>query len=136
MTEFRQALKNRMEEKRSQYDALAPNLASGVLPAEIMADMGQKLQELKAEIAMLETTEPPKDFTADTIKAWLESIKATPDKDAVRLLIERMDVKKDKEKPTTAFEMQSTLKAVVGMNGCGGDVYKRQGWGCADGRAG
>lgn len=120
MTEFRQALKKRMKEKQSQYDALVQNLASGVLPAEIVADMGQKMQELKAEIAMLETTEPPKDFTVDTIKAWLESIKAAPDKDAVRLLIERIDVKKDKEKPTTAFEMQSTLKAVVGINGCGG----------------
>ena len=68
----------------------------------------------------LEQTEPPKDFTADTIKAWLESIKAAPDEDAIHLLIERIDVGAEKNK--AAFNMKSTLKTVLHKTGCGGGI--------------
>lgn len=51
------------------------------------------------EITTLEQTEPPKDFTADTIKAWLESIKAAPDEGAIHLLIERIDIGGEKIRP-------------------------------------
>lgn len=73
--------------------------------------MGARMQELKAEIAALEAAEPPKDFTTETIRGWLESIKAAPDAEAVHLLIERMDVAKQKEK--TISNIQSTLKTVL-----------------------
>nr|WP_279289069.1 recombinase family protein [Anaerofilum hominis] len=122
MSEFKQALKKRIRERQAQYDALMQNLASGALPPEIVADMGEKMREVKQEIAILKATEPPKDFTVDTIKSWLESIKAAPDREAVRLLIERIDTKEGEEKEKTAFEMQSTLKAVLSKHGCGGRI--------------
>ena len=122
MTEFKQVLKQRIQGKQKQYDALMKNLSSGALPDEVVADVGQQMKEIKAEIAVLEATEPPKDFTVDTIKAWLESIKAAPDRDAVRLLIERIDVGEDEEKEKTAFNIQSTLKTVLGIHGCGGRI--------------
>lgn len=118
MVEFKQALKRRIEQKQAQYDALMQNLASGSLPAEVVSDIGAQMQTLKNEIAALETAQPPRDFTVDTIKGWLESIKAAPDREAARLLIERIDVQaKDKEK--TVFNIQSTLNTVLGKNGCG-----------------
>lgn len=123
MEEFKGALQKRIEEKRHQYDALMKNLASGALPDEIVADIGQQMKEIKAEITALEHTEPPKDFTVDTIRSWLEAIKAAPDADAVHLLIERMDVKPDPEKEKTVFNIQSTLKTVLGKNGCGGSQH-------------
>ena len=123
MTEFKQALKKRIAAKQAQYDALLKNLASGVLPAEVVADIGTQMQGIKSEIAALEATEPPKDFTVDTIRAWLENIKAAPDRDAVRLLIERMDVQPDEgEKEKTTFSIHSTLDAVLRKNGCGGQI--------------
>ena len=123
MTEFKQALKKRIAEKQAQYNALMNNLASGALPAETVADIGARMQEIKAEIAALEATEPPKDFTVDTIRAWLESMKAAPDRDAVRLLVERINVSATEEddgnKQKTAFNIQSTLNTVLRKNGCG-----------------
>lgn len=47
-----------------------------------MTDIGTQMQEIKAEIAALKATEPPKDFTVQTIRDWLESIKAAPDREA------------------------------------------------------
>ena len=113
-------MKKRIEEKRRQYNALMQNLASGALPGEVVADIGQQMQELKSQIATLEQTEPPKDFTTETIQAWLEAIKAAPDVDAVHLLIERIDTRVDKEKEKTDFNMESTLKSVLRKHGCGG----------------
>ena len=120
MEEFKQALKKRIDEKQTQYDALMQNLASGSLPAEVVADIGTRMKDLKEEIAALEATEPPKDFTADMIQSWLEHIKAAPDENAIRLLVERIDVENEKEK--TVFNIQSTLKTVLGEHGCGGRI--------------
>ena len=53
------------------------------------------MKQLKGEIAALEVTEPPKDFTVEQIRAWLEAIKAAPDEQAVHLLIERIEKKQD-----------------------------------------
>lgn len=60
-------------------------------------------------------TEPPKDYSVETILSWLQSIKNAPDVDAVHLLIERIDIKNK-----TIFNIQSTLKTVLGDIGCGG----------------
>ncbi len=120
MTEFKQAVKKRVREKQDQYDALMNNLSGGTLPPEVVADVGNRMRELKAEIAALEAAEPPKDFTTETVKAWLENIKAAPDREAVRLLIERINVlRTGDETEKTVFNMQSTLKTVLGNNGCG-----------------
>lgn len=91
-----------------------------MLPPEVVADIGQRMQQIKAEIAVLEATEPPKDFTVDTIQSWLNAIKAAPDEEGVHLLVERIDVKTDKEK--TDFNLQSTLKSVLGKNGRGDGI--------------
>ena len=120
MEEFKAALKERITQKEEQYNALLDNLAAGTLPPEVVADIGQRMQQVKAEIAALEATEPPKDFTVDTIQSWLNAIKAAPDEEGVHLLMERIEVKTDKEK--TDFNLQSTLKSVLGKNGRGDGI--------------
>ena len=115
--DFYAALKKKVQEKQRQYDTLVQNLASGVLPATVLEDIGEKMNELKAQIDTLKNTKPPVDYTTDQVRAWLESIKSKPDKEAIRLLIERIDVIKTKEK--TVFNIQSTLKTVLGESGCG-----------------
>lgn len=123
MEEFNEALKKRIEGKQAQYDALLANLSSGTLPAPVVTDIGAQMQELKDEIAALCDTQPPKDFTVDTIKAWLEALKANPDEKAVHLLVERIDVKQDKQKEKTEFSITSTLNSVLGNLGCGGTQH-------------
>lgn len=114
MEEFKQALSLRIEEKQHQYKALLANLSSGALPPEIVADIAAEMQAIKEEIAVLEATEPPKDFTVEQIRAWLEALKATPDDKAVRLLISRIEVKQK-----TVISMESTLTTVLRGSGCG-----------------
>ena len=115
MDEFQSALKHRIEEKRGQYDALMKNLSAGALPREVVADIGKQMQEIKEEIAVLETAEPPKDYTVDEIRSWLSAIKAAPDDRAVHLLIERIQINAKKD----GFDIQSTLKTVLGETGRG-----------------
>ena len=112
---FRSALHAKIAEKQKQYDGYMRNLSSGVLPAEVIADIGKQMQELKQEIECLKNTEPPQDYTTDQIKAWLEALKSNPDETAVHLLIERIDIK-----TKTALKIQSTLNTVLGEIGCGG----------------
>lgn len=116
MEEFKAVLRKRIGEKQRQYDALMKNLSSGELSAEVVADIGAQMKQLKGEIAALEATEPPKDFTVEQIRAWLEAIKAAPDEQAVHLLIERIEKKED------GFHAKSTLEAVLGKSGCGGRI--------------
>ena len=66
-------------------------------------------------IAVLEMAEPPKDYTTDEIRSWMESIRKAPSEKAVKLLIARIEAQKD----PTAFNIVSTLKAVGGKVGCG-----------------
>ena len=61
----------------------------------------------KAEIHARETTAPPQNFTADTIRARLESIKAAAGAEAGCLLIGRIDTYWDRENEKAAFHMQS-----------------------------
>ncbi len=117
MEEFKAVLKQRIDEKRQQYDSLLANLSSGQLPASVVSDIGEEMQSLKEQITTLEQTEPPKDFTVDQIRAWLEAIKAAPDEKAVHLLIERIEVKNK-----TEFNIQSTLNSVLSKSGCGGRI--------------
>ena len=77
------------------------------------------MASLKEEIETLKNTEPPKDFTVDIICSWLETLKKSADAEAIRLLIERIDVETDENKKTV-FNISSTLNTVVGLHGCGG----------------
>lgn len=115
---FQAARRKRIREKQAEYDALLKNLSSGVLPEEVISDIGQQMKQIKAAIAALKAQEPPKDYTSGQIRAWLSSIKAAPTESAVKLLIKRIQV----EKATTSFNIESTLKEVVGEIGCGGRI--------------
>lgn len=123
MIEFKAALKKRINEKQSQYDTLMQHLSSASLPPEIAADVGHQMLTIKKEIDVLKNTEPPKDFTAEMIQSWLESIKAAPNEEAVNLLVEHIDTKYDPEKEKTVFNIQSTLKTVLRNIGCGGSQH-------------
>lgn len=115
MEEFKAALQARIDQKQKEYDTLMQNLSSGMLPAEIIEDIGVHMSTIKAEIESLKQTEPPKDFTVDHIHAWLNSLKNTPDEKAIHLLIERIDIKNK-----TDINITSTLTSVLGNHGCGG----------------
>ena len=115
--DFNKALQKRIEAKQGEYDALMKNLSTGALPPAVVADFGEQMQTIKAEIVQLQETTPPTDFTVDQIKAWLEVLKASADEKAVHLLIERIEATPGETK--TDFNMQSTLKSVLGEIGCG-----------------
>lgn len=117
-SDFNKILKRRINEKQKRYDNLLANLSTGLLPAPVVADIGKEMEKLKSEIECLKNTEPPKSFTADIICNWLDSIKNSPNPSAVRMLVERIDIK-DK----TVFNIQSTLKTVLGKTGCSGSQH-------------
>lgn len=119
MEEFRAALAARVKEKRAQYDALMQNIATAALPPEILVDIGQKMQDIKAEISALEATEPPTDFTVETVREWLEKLKSSPDADAIHLLVERIDIKNK-----TEFKITSTLNSILRKHGCGSSQHR------------
>ena len=87
------------------------NLSSGVLPSDIVSDIGQRMTEIKDEIKALEATEPPEDYAVDTIRQWLNALKNNPDEKAVKLLIKRIDVSGDKN--NNVFNIQSTLNTLL-----------------------
>lgn len=64
-------------------------------------------------------TNPCSSLTPDTVGKWLDSLKSAPDEKAIHLLIERIDIVRDGQKEKTDFNITSTLKAVLGENGCG-----------------
>lgn len=114
---FKRAQKAKINAKQAEYDTLLHNLSSGVLPPEVLQDVGERMQAIKAEIANLETLGPPKDYTVDHVRQWLNALKAAPTEKAVRLLIERINAEKTDEK--TVFSFESSLNTVLGENGRG-----------------
>ena len=114
---FNAVLKKRINEKQYAYDALMKNLASGALPPEVVSDIGAQMSKLKTDIAVLEATQPPQDYTLETIRQWLEALKANPDEQAIHLLVERISIK-----PKTVSNIQSTLNTVLGNIGCGDGI--------------
>ena len=69
VADFNRALQRRIKEKQGEYDALMKNLSTRALPAEVVADIGEQMQTIKAEIAQLQQPTPPTDFTVEQIKA-------------------------------------------------------------------
>ena len=120
--DFSRAIQRRLAQKRKEYDALLHNLSSAALPAAVVQDIGARMETLQAEIAALEQTPPDQDFTTDQIKTWLTSLRESPDHQAIKLLIERIDAHYDPKQEKTAFSMQSTLNAVLSKSGCGGQI--------------
>lgn len=115
LKDFQKILKQKISEKQKQYDTLLHNMSVAALPVEIIEDITGQMQVLKKEIELLKNTTPPQDYTVEQIKAWINNLKNAPDREAVRLLIERIEVKEK-----TEFNILSTLNSVLGNNGCGG----------------
>ena len=122
LKDFNTILRRKIKEKQDEYNNLLQNRSSGALPPAVLEDIGNHMQEIKAQIDVLKATEPPKDYTVEQIKAWLDTVKAAPDRDAVRLLIARIDVINSTEKEKAAFSIHSTLNTVLGNLGCGGRI--------------
>ena len=112
--DFKKIVASKISEKQKQYDTLMTNMSSGVLPADVIEDIGAKMNQLRSEIEALKKTEMPKDYTTDQISLWLKALHDSPDDKAIRLLISRIDIKN-----TTEINIQSTLTSVVGTIGCG-----------------
>lgn len=115
VADFKAIVQKKIEEKQNQLDNFMKNLSTGALPAAVVSDIGKEMETIKAEIEALKNAEPPKDYSTETIHNWLESLRNAPDEAAVHLLIERIDIKNK-----TIFNIQSTLKTVLGNIGCGG----------------
>ena len=103
--------------KQQRYDNLMKNLSSGVLPSEVVTDIGEEMKLIKAEIEALKAAEPPKDYTVEHVRNWLTSLKNSDEDAAVRLLIERIDIKNK-----TEYSMKSTLETVLGIKGREGRI--------------
>ena len=112
--DFKKIVASKISEKQKQYDTLMTNMSSGVLPADVIEDIGAKMNQLRSEIEALKKTEMPKDYTTDQISLWLKALHDSPDDKAIRLLISRIDIKN-----TAEINIQSTLTSVVGTIGCG-----------------
>ena len=108
---FYAAVAKKVSEKEDAYNNLITNMSATVLPPEVIADLAGKMQVLKQEIEELKRAEPPADYSVDTIREWLESIKKAPDSKAVHLLILRIEAKRENNK--TDFNVISTLKPVL-----------------------
>ena len=115
--EFKAALAARIREKKKEHANLLQNLSTGALPPSVVKSVGERMQALETEISTLEATQPPEDYSMDHVRAWMESIKAAPDEKAVRLLVERIEIKN-----ATVSNIHSTLETVVGNHGCGGAI--------------
>ena len=112
---FQAAKKKKIREKQTEYDNLMKNLSTGAFTGKVAEDICKRMEEIQQTIAVLEMAEPPKDYTTDEIRSWMESIRKAPSEKAVKLLIARIEAQKD----PTAFNIVSTLKAVGGKVGCG-----------------
>ena len=108
---FKKAIAKKIAEKEAAYNNLLSNMSTAVLPPEVLADISEKMKTLKAEIAELKQTEPPADYSVDTIREWLKSIRNAPDEKAVHLLIARIEAVRTENK--TDFNVESTLKPVL-----------------------
>jgi site-specific DNA recombinase len=115
INEFNNSIKLQIDEKQKQISNYMISLGSGVLPAEVISDIGNQIVSLKNEIKVLAEMPVPKDYTTKEINAWLNNLrKSTNERDTVLLLVERIDATK------TAINVKSTLTTVLCENGCGG----------------
>ena len=103
-------VKKQIAAKQTEYDNLVKNLSAATFAPEIIQDLNNRMKALKAEIETLETADPPEEYSTGTILEWLKAISAAPDRRAVHLLVDRIEVSSDKEK--TDVNVISTLTSV------------------------
>lgn len=58
-------IKKQVADKQRQIDALMGNLSAGVLPPEVVKEIGEKITILKQGKEVLATVAPPRDFTTE-----------------------------------------------------------------------
>lgn len=115
--DFNAGIRSQIAQKERQMTALIGNLSAGVLPPEVVADIGERIKSLKLEIASLQEAKPPKDYTNDEIIRWLNSLREEENrKKAVQLLVDKITIKK------TDANVESTLTSVLSKIGCGGRI--------------
>lgn len=112
--DFKESTRKEIEAKQRSYDALSANLKSGVLPQEVVASLGTEMQQILKDIEYLKSVPAPVDFTAQRILDWLEGIKQVPDQEAIRLLVERIDV--TPVEGAIEVRVKSTLDTMLGLD--------------------
>lgn len=118
ISEFNKSIREEIAEKQKQVDHYINTLGSGMLPNELIADIGNKITVLKENIKNLYELPIPKDYTVEQITTWMKALRASTDeRKTVELLVERIDATK------TAVNVISTLTAVLGETGCGGSRH-------------
>lgn len=110
---FAAVIKKQIDQNRTEYNNLIRNLSTSAFAPDVVADISARMNEIKNEIETLENTEPPEEYTSDAIIKWLQAIREAPDKRAINLLIERIEVSTDKK--TTDIKVTSTLTSVVNL---------------------
>lgn len=108
---FYENTRKHIAERETEYDNLMKNLSAGVLPPEILQEIGQRMKDLKEEIAALKEAKPPEDLTVETVRGWMQSLREVPPEKAVHLMIERITVTTENDK--TAYNVETTLQAVL-----------------------
>lgn len=114
---FMAALSARIKEKETERDNLIKNMSSGTLSPSVVQIIGEKIDQIGAEIKALKETQPPKDYTGSQITQWLDTIRDTPQENVIKALISRIDIK-----TATVTKITSTLTTVAGISGCGDSI--------------
>lgn len=108
VAEFNAAIRQKTAEKQKAYEGYMDTLGQGGLPAEVISDIGKKMQALKNEMRSLQEQNPPKEFTEQKIVQWLDAIKAAPSSETVHLLVEKIEANKEE------VSVYSTLTSLLG----------------------
>ena len=82
--------------------------------------MMQRMESLQKEIETLQKAEPPESYSTDTITDWLNSIREAPTPQAIKLLVERIEVTQNGKKIDLRVEstLRSIQKMVAGEGSC------------------
>ena len=110
---FYASINKEIAAKKVEYENMMKNLSSGIIPKAIMHDMMQRMENLQKEIETLQKAEPPESYSTDTITDWLNSIREAPTPQAIKLLVERIEVTQNGKK--IDLRVESTLKSILKM---------------------
>jgi site-specific DNA recombinase len=118
IAEYNASVRKQIGECQAQIDNYMQTLGSGVLPNELISDIGSKIVALKNKIKTLSEMPIPKDYTVAQTEAWFRALREAPsDRKTVELLVERIEAAK------TEVNVISTLASVLGETGCGGTQH-------------
>ena len=108
------SIKKQIDEKQRQIDVYIENMGKSSLPEEILKNMGEKIMELKEQIATLETEQTlPLDYSKQqvinylTVLTMLDAAIFQLQRDTIQTYLEFVEIKKD------SIEVFSTFDAVL-----------------------